>query len=242
MEWRDEGVLLSMRPHGESAVIIEVFTPSRGRHAGVVRGGASRKLAPALQPGNLLDLVWQARIQDHLGQFTAELIESRSALWDNRLTLAGLNAVCALLHFALPERDPHADLYHASLGLLRAMDSTPDWPRLYLGWEMLLLDVLGYGLDLSHCAVSGATEGLAYVSPKTGRAIARDAAGQWADRLLALPPCLLGAAPQDADELVLALSTTGHFLTARLAHDLAPRPFPVARQRLIDLLARAARE
>lgn len=238
MDWRDQALMLTSRPYGENSVIIEVFTPSRGRHAGVVRGGASRKLTPVLQPGNLLDLVWQARLQDHLGQFTPELIESRSALWDDRLTLAGLNAVCGLLHFALPERDPHADLYHASLGLLGAMDGTPDWPRLYLGWEMLLLDVLGYGLDLSHCTVSGATEGLAYVSPKTGRAIARAAAGPWADRLLALPPCLLGPPPQDVDELVLALSTTGHFLTARLAHDLAPRPFPTARARLIELLGR----
>jgi len=242
MDWRDQALILTCRPYGESASILEVFTPGHGRHSGVVRGGAARRMAPVLQPGNLIDLVWQARLDTHLGQMIPELIQSRSALWDDRLTLAGLNAVCGLLQFALPERDPHADLYQASIGLLDAMEhAAHDWPRLYLGWELLLLDTLGYGLDLGQCAVSGATVDLAHVSPRTGRAISRGAAGAWADRLLALPPCLLGASPRDNAELVLALTTTGHFLTEHLARDLAPRPFPAARQRLIDGFGRQRR-
>lgn len=238
MDWRDEGLLLTVRPHGESAAIIEAFTPAHGRHAGVVRGGASRKMAAALQPGSQLDLAWQARLDEHLGHFHAELRQSRSLLWDDRLSLAGLNAVCSLLHFALPERDPHPSLYRLTIALLDRMAEGPGWPATYLTWELSLLEELGYGLDLSACALTGAADDLAYVSPKTGRAVARAAAGVWADRLLPLPPCLLGRAPETSAELLQALSTTGHFLTARLAHDLAPRPFPSARQRLIDLLPR----
>jgi len=238
MDWRDQGLLLSVRPHGESAAIIEVFTPNHGRHAGVVRGGASRRMGPVLQPGSQLDLSWKARLEDHMGQFTAELIRSRAGLWDDRLTLAGLNAVCGLLHFALPEREPHPNLYLGTETLLADMASTPAWPVTYLHWELMLLDNLGYGLDLSACAVTGSTADLAYVSPRTGRAISRSAAGDWADRLLPLPPCLLGGPPKDGVELLTALATTGHFLDQKLAQILAPKPFPEARRRLIDLLAR----
>lgn len=238
MDWRDQGLLLSARAHGESAAIIEVFTPNHGRHAGVVRGGASRRMGPVLQPGSLLDLSWKARLEDHMGQFTAELIRSRASLWDDRLTLAGLNAVCGLLHFALPEREPHPNLYLGTETLLADMASTPAWPVTYLHWELMLLDNLGYGLDLSACAVTGSATDLAYVSPKTGRAISRSAAGGWADRLLPLPPCLLGRPPKDGAELLTALATTGHFLDHKLAQILAPKPFPDARRRLIDLLSR----
>ncbi len=238
MDWRDQGLLLSVRPHGESGAIIEVFTPNHGRHAGLVRGGASRRMGPVLQPGNQLDLTWKARLEDHIGQFTAELILSRAALWDDRLTLAGLNAVCGLLHFALPEREALPGLYLATQALLGDLASTPAWPMTYLHWELLLLNTLGYGLDLSACAVTGSTADLAYVSPRTGRAISRTGAGNWADRLLPLPPCLLGRPPASGAELLAALAVSGHFLGQKLAPDLAPKPYPDARKRLMDLLSR----
>ena len=238
MDWRDEGLLLSVRPHGETAAIIEVFTPAYGRHSGVVRGGVSRRMAPVLQPGTQLDLTWQARIEDHIGTFLAEPVRSRSALLDNRRALAGLNAVTALLHFSLPERDPHPALYHLTQTLLDRLAQTDDWAGDYVMWERALLEELGFGLDLESCAVTGATTDLAYVSPKSGRAVSRGAAGDWADRLLPLPPCLLGLPPADPAGVSAGLTTTGHFLEHHLAHDLGQRGLPEARRRLAELLAR----
>ena len=238
MDWRDEGVLLAVRRHGESAAIIEVFTPDHGRHAGVVPGGASRRLAPLLQPGSQLDLTWRARLEDHIGTFTVEPLRSRAGVLGARRALAALNAVCALLHTALPEREPHAALYAATIGLLDRLGEGADWPLAYVRWELGLLEDLGYGLDLSACAVTGARDDLAYVSPRTGRAVARDAAGDWANRLLPLPPCLLGQGPAGAGEIAAALRTTGHFLEHRLFPDLGSRPLPEARRRLAAILAR----
>ena len=239
MEWRDEGVLLSMRPHGESAAIIEVFTVAHGRHAGVVRGGASRRVAPILQPGAQLAVAWRARLDDHIGTFTVEPLRSRAGLMADRLALAGLNAVCALLRAPLPEREPHARLWTGTVALLEAMQATPDWPLAYLRWEVDLLEELGFGLDLGRCAVTGARDDLAFVSPRTGRAVSRAGAGDWADRLFPLPACLLGQGPGTAAERAQALAITGHFLARELAPVLGGKPLPEARARLIDLLNRA---
>ncbi|MCB2109583.1 MAG: DNA repair protein RecO [Defluviimonas sp.] len=238
MEWRDEGALIAFRTHGESAAIIEVLTRDHGRHAGVVRGGASRRLAPLLQPGAQLDVTWRGRLEEHIGTFSVEPLRSRAGLMGERGALAALNAVTALLHFCLPEREPHAALYEASVALLDGLGAGVDWPLAYLRWELLLLEELGYGLDLDSCAVSGARDDLAYVSPRTGRAVARGAAGAWVDRLLPLPACLLGRGPAAPGELAAGLATTGYFLETRLAHDLRGRPLPEARRRLVDLLSR----
>lgn len=236
MEWRDQGILLSARTHGESSAIIEVFTPARGRHAGVVRGGASRKLAPVLQPGAQLDLAWRARLEDHIGTFSAELIRSRAvASMSDRLSLAGLNAVTALLLFALPEREAHVRLYDTTETLLDLLGQPEIWPLAYMKWELALLDEMGFGLDLSGCAVMGAAANdLSYVSPRTGRAVSRAGAGEWADRLLPLPPCLLGHGPAPDTEIAQGLRLTGHFLHNRLAPELGHKPLPEARQRFVD--------
>jgi DNA repair protein RecO (recombination protein O) len=242
MEWRDHGILLSSRTHGETSAIIEVFTPSKGRHAGIIRGGASRKLAPVLQPGAQLDLAWHARLEDHLGTFKAELLRSRAALsMSDRLSLAGLNAVTSLLLFALPEREAHARLYQKTENLLDLLGQAEVWPLAYLNWELALLDEMGFGLDLSSCAVEGhGANDLSYVSPRTGRAVSRAGAGDWADRLLPLPPCLLGHGPAPDAEIAQGLALTGHFLRHRLAHELGHKPLPDARQRFVDrFIARA---
>ena len=238
MEWRDQGILLSARRHGETSAIIEVFTPTQGRHAGVVRGGTSRKIAPSLQPGAQLDVAWRARLEDHIGAFTVEPLRGRAAVaMQNRLALAGLNAVTALLAFCLPEREPHPALYRRTEALLDMLDQAEVWPLAYLKWELRLLEEMGYALDLDSCAVTGATEGLVYVSPKTGRAVSEKGAGEWADRLLPLPPVLRGG-NGSAAEIVEGLKVTGHFLTAHLARDLGGKPLPEARARFIDALNR----
>ncbi len=242
MEWRDQGVLLTVRHHGENSAIIEVFCACHGRHAGVVRGGTSRKIAPVLQPGAQLDVRWRARLEQHIGTFTVELMQSRAgAVMDDRLALAALNAVTGLLHYALPERERHSDLYQRSVALLDLLGTNEAWPLAYLRWELALLDDLGFGLDLTACAISGETDDLVYVSPRSGRAVNAEAAGEWADRLLPLPPALLGHGQGELAGIAEGLATTGFFLKNRLAAQFADRPLPAARQRLVDAIVRRSR-
>ena len=239
VEWRDQGILLSVRRHGESAAIIEVFTPGRGRHAGVVRGGASRKLAPVLQPGAQLDVAWRARLEDHIGTFTVEPLRSRAShVMQDRLALAGLNAVTSLLLFALPEREAHPPLYARTEALLDLLGEGDVWPLAYLRWELALLEEMGFGIDLSACAVNGArANDLSFVSPRTGRAVSRAGAGAWADRLLPLPPCLLGQGTAPDAEIAQGYALTGHFLHAWLAPELGSKPLPEARARFVERFA-----
>ena len=238
MEWRDDGVLISSRLHGETSAIIQVFTAAHGRHAGVVRGGASRKLAAVLQPGTQVQVTWSARLESHIGNFTVEPVTSRAAIMSDRLALAALNSIAALLHLALAERDPHPGLWVKTTALLDLL-MTPDWQPAYLRWELDLLEELGYGLDISTCAVTGSREDLAFVSPRSGRAVSRAGAGDWAARLMPLPPSLLGQGPVMGRELAQGLALTGHFLNRGLQAVLFDKPLPAARARLLDLLARA---
>jgi len=240
MEWRDQGILLSTRRHGETSTIIEIFTPEHGRHAGIVRGGTSRKIAPILQPGAQLDVTWRARLEDHIGAFSVEPVRSRAAIaMGGRLALAGLNAVTALTRFCLPEREVHLPLYRRTEALLDLLGQDEIWPLAYLRWELSLLDELGYGLDLSACAVTGATEDLFYVSPKSGRAVSRQGAGDWAERLLPLPDVLRGIGEAADAEIVEGFRTTGYFLTHHLAVGLGDKPLPEARARYVEAFIRS---
>lgn len=239
MEWRDHGILLAVRRHGETSAIIEVFTEQHGRHAGVVRGGTSRKIAPILQPGAQLDVTWRARLEDHIGTFQVEPVRSRAAqVMGSRLALAGLNAVAGLLSFCLPEREAHVRFYHRTEPLLDLLGEDDVWPLAYLRWEMALLDEMGFGMDLSQCAVTGARAGLRFVSPKSGRAVSEAGAGEWADRLLPLPDVMLGQGEAPDTEIAQSFETTGYFLRQKLAQELVHRPLPEARQRFVDLFIR----
>jgi DNA repair protein RecO (recombination protein O) len=238
MEWQGTGTILSMRLHGESAAIIEVFTDTQGRHAGVVRGGASRKMAAHLQAGTQVAVTWRARLGEHIGTYSVEPIRARAGIMADSLALAGLNAVCALTQMALPEREPQGAFWAQTMALLDAMDQGADWPPDYLRWELELLQTLGFGLDLTRCAVTGGREDLAYVSPKTGRAVGRDAAGEWAARLLPLPPVLLGQGPATPQEIAQGLQLTGVFLNRGLMPILGDKTLPAARGRLLANLAR----
>ncbi|HMO09753.1 MAG TPA: DNA repair protein RecO [Paracoccaceae bacterium] len=235
MEWRDEGVLLAIRPHGEGSAIAEVFTAGHGRHAGVIRGGASRRMAPLLQPGAQLSVVWRARLAEHIGAFAAEPLRSRAAVLEDAARLAALASVCALLHCALPERAPHPDLWARTVAYLDGLATGTASAADYLRWEVELLAAMGFGLDLSACAVTGSRDGLDYVSPRTGRAVSRAGAGGWSDRLFPLPPVMLGRAAGPG-EVAQGLAITGHFLARELA--AADRPLPEARIRAVARLAR----
>ena len=232
MEWRDEGMVLAARPHGETAVILELLTRAHGRHLGVVHGGASRRRSPMLQAGNQLDATWRARLEGQMGTWSVEMRRARAAaVLADPLRLAALSSVCALAAFALAEREAVPDFAARTEAMGDAIADGQGWLADYVGWELALLAVAGFRLDLGACAVTGATEGLAYVSPRTGRAVAADAAGTWADRLLPLPPMLAGA-PATVAGVADALDLTGHFLAHRLAPALGDRRLPAARGRL----------
>ncbi len=219
MDWQDEGVILSMRPHGESAAIIEVFTRAHGRHSGIVRGGQSRRMTPHLQPGTQVRADWRARLGEHLGTWSIEPLQSRAHVLGDRLALAGLARSARSCRPACPN-GPHPRALAGDPALLDGLGAA-DWPQAYLRWELRLLEELGFGLDLASCAVTGATEGLAFVSPRTGRAVSREGAGDWADRLL--PPAA-GPCPRCgpvARRAAPGLAITTHFLTRDLAEALA---------------------
>ena len=244
MEWEAPGIVLSVRPFGEGDVIAAVMTEAQGVHRGLAHGGASRASAGLWQPGNLVQLRWVGRLADQLGSFTAELVHPTAALaMDDALMLAMAVSACAVAEGALPERAPHPRIFD---GLLHLMAHLADGPALLadlVRWEALLLADLGYGLDLSRCAVSGAVDDLAFVSPKTARAVSAAAAGDWAGRLLPLPPFLLGSGPNsfagDPAQWRDGLRLTGHFL-AREAFGHHHRPLPPARAALLDRVAALA--
>lgn len=241
MEWRDEALVLASRPQGESAALVSLFSRNHGRYEGILRGGASRKIAPSLQPGTGVQAEWQARESSALGSFKIEPIKSRAHLMADREALALLSAACALLQIALPERAPEPRLWQQSLALLDGLEGATRASD-YLYWEISLLDALGYGLDLGSCAVTGATEGLAYVSPKTGRAVTASGAGDYAERLFALPEGFRDGAPLSGAALIAGLRITGHFLAKLLQEDQGRMALPDARNRLITLLSRAGRD
>ena len=236
MEWRSIGILLATRKHGETSLIVDTFCPGHGRYLGVVKGGASRKFAPILQVGAQLDLTWKARLQDHLGSFKVELVRARTVhAMSDRILTAGLTSVSTILSRVLPERQAYDNFYRKTEDLLDLLDQPNIWPLAYLHWELELLTVLGYGLDLSKCAVSGSTENLRYVSPRTGRAISEQAAGEWVPKLLHLPSIILKGSDR-SDSIIDGLKLTGYFLTKKVFNELSTRSPVYERQRFIDLL------
>jgi DNA repair protein RecO (recombination protein O) len=220
LDWTDDAIVLSSRPHGESGAILEVLTREHGRHLGLVRGGNSRKSRAVLQPGNSLKLEWRARLSEHLGSFAVEPVRSRAgAVMESRDALTGLNSATAIVSLCLPERALHPAVFAASDILLDALaeDGLGHWGPLYVRWEAGLLEALGFGLDLSKCVSTGTTEDLCYVSPRSGRAVSRDAGAPYASRLFALPQFLLGAQnPVAPGDIAAGLKLTGHFLAERV--------------------------
>ena len=236
MEWNDEAIVLSSRAHGENGVILELLTRNHGRHAGLVRGGASRRVKPSLQPGNSLHVSWRARLEEHLGSFSCELAKARAGeLMESRVALAGLNAFTALTGAAVPERQGYATVFLGAEVLLDAMmsEDAAHWMTLYIRWELGLLEALGFGLDLSGCAVTGATRDLTFVSPKSGRSVSREGAGIYAARLFSLPAFLVHSHADEPtpNDIIAGLTLTGHFLQQRVLQPHG-KQMPPARLRL----------
>ena len=237
-EWQADAIIISVRPHGEGNAVVSLLTADHGRHAGLVRGGASKKMRGTVQPGNRVQASWRARLSEQLGQMQLELKQAVAARFlDSPMRLAGVASVCALLEGALPEREPNERLYAGTDALLSVISMDDDdegWLEGYVKWELGLLHAAGYQLDLDRCAASGETTNLAYVSPKSGGAVSWHHAGQFANRLLVLPGFLGGVAFPSHD-WVAGLDLTGHFLAKRVfaAHNA---DIPAARRRLADIV------
>ena len=237
MEWRDEGVILSVRRHGETSAIAEILTAGHGRVLGLVRGGRSRQQRPVLQAGNAVQVVWRARLEEQLGTFVLEPLDLKAgAIMEEPFRLAGLATLSALAQL-LPEREPHPRVYEALRIVLDAIDNDTVWPALLVRWELGLLDELGFGLDLSKCGASGSREHLVYVSPKSGKAVSAEAGEPFRDRLFALPAFLResGAAAPGRD-VIDGLKLAAYFLDRHL---FEPRgvTFPEQQDWIIRVLA-----
>jgi len=235
MEWRDEGIILAVRPHGETAAIAEILTQEHGRCMGLVRGGRGRRLRPLLQPGNHVGCTWHARLEEHLGHFVLEpLLLQAGLIIDEPLRLLGVSSLTALSQL-LPEREPHPKLFSALQVVLSAIGEDSVWPTLLVRWELGLLEELGFGLDLSQCAATGSRAELVYVSPKSGRAVSREAGLPYHQRLFQLPGFLRGEGQGGGDDVMDGLRLTGYFLER---HVFGPRAvdMPQARQMLQEKL------
>jgi DNA repair protein RecO (recombination protein O) len=242
MQWTDEGIVLGVRRHGEANAILELMTRAHGRHLGLVRGGAGSRMRPVLQPGNVVSVVWRARLDEHLGQYTVEGLRLRAAV-----LLGAAHAVYGVTHVAalvrlLPERDPHPEVHTALDDILEHIEAAEMVAAQVVRFELQLLSELGFGLDLGACAATGTLDDLVYVSPKSGRAVSRAAGEPWRDKLLPLPAFLADPdAVVTAQDLADGFALTGHFLAA---HVLDPRGaiLPPERERFIHSVLQRARK
>jgi DNA repair protein RecO (recombination protein O) len=239
MHWDDKAIILSVRRLGENAAVIHLLTPGHGMYAGVDKGAFGKRKRGIYQQGNIVAAHWQARLAEHMGMLTCELVHPTAAhLLDNRRKLAALSCATLLAEKMLAEREGQPEVYAAMESLLEALCGGGDWLAEYVRLEYTLLSCAGFGLDLERCAATGEVHDLAYVSPKSGRAVSRGAGRPYHDRLLALPPFLLSASVEEAVEhaqILDGLRLCGYFLESRV---FTPRgiPVPAVRARFIKVL------
>jgi DNA repair protein RecO (recombination protein O) len=235
VDWRDDGIVLTVRPHGETALITGLLTREHGRHLGIVHGQRRRA---ALPPGTLVAAQWRGRLADHLGTWTLEVDRTpAAAIMDEPLRLLALVSACAVLDATLAERQPVPGVFEGTLAFLETLP-TPHWDAAYVQWEVGLLGALGFGLDVSRCAVTGVNDHLAFISPRTGRAVSLSAAAPYLDRLLPLPGFLIGRDAATPKSVVEGLALTGHFVERHLFAQAGQLP-PEARTRFVESYRRS---
>jgi DNA repair protein RecO (recombination protein O) len=240
MQWTDEGIVLGVRRHGEANAILELMTRAHGRHLGLVRGGAGSRLRPVLQPGNAVGVVWRARLDEHLGHYTVEPLRLRAAALGAAHAVYGVTHVAALARL-LPERDPHPQVHDAVAAILDSIDAPATMAGRVARFELQLLAELGFGLDLARCAATGTDADLVYVSPRSGRAVSRQAGEPWRDKLLPLPAFLSDAdVTATAADLAAAFALTGHFLAGHM-HEARSAALSPERERFIAAVLHHAR-
>jgi DNA repair protein RecO (recombination protein O) len=237
MEWTDEAIVLSARAHGESSAIATLMTADHGRHAGYVKGGRSKRYRGLLQPGNLVQVRWTARLASQLGNFTLELEHDHAAsLMDDPVRLAALKSACSLVDATSADRDIDRPLFHGMKALIQTL-SMDAWQAAYVFWEINLLEALGFALELDQCAASGVRDHLIYVSPKSGRAVSARAGEPYKYKLLPLPGFLTGDPNYTVDDILDGLEMTGHFLKYHVFNAIG-KPTPKTRKRFIDRLSK----
>ncbi|MBU6475450.1 MAG: DNA repair protein RecO [Alphaproteobacteria bacterium] len=231
LEWQDEGIILSVRAHGETGGLVSLLTRGHGRAAGYVYGATSSRMRGVLEPGNLVSARWQAKSPEQLGNFTLELEKSAAAdVMDDPLRLTALQSACVLADKTLPERENHPGVFEGTKALMASF-ATDIWAATYIYWEIGLLRELGFGLDLSKCAATGAVDNLIYVSPKSGCAVSAAAGEIYKERLLSLPAFLRGQGGFESADILDGLKLTGHFLRHRV-FALSNSDLPESRLRL----------
>ena len=241
MNWNDEGLLLSVNPHGERSAIIQVLTKTKGLHAGIIQNAFSRKMSSTLQPSSQLHLIWSSRLEEHLGSYKVDLLKTRADIFlGNKLALDMFNSLSSLCISTLAERDPMPEFYEMTVKFLDQIVIQKKWEFLYLDWELQLLTSIGYGLDLKKCVASGSTENLFYISPKSGKAVSKEKGLKYDKKLLRFPNILRDKKQYidfSRSELVAGLSITGFFLKKWLSYSLQNQQTMKIRQRLIDTLS-----
>ncbi len=243
MDWTDNAIVLSSRRHGETSAIVNVLTPNHGRYTGLVRGGGGKNQRGMLQPGNLIKTRWRARLPEHLGTFTCELLAAYSAgVLDQPVRLVALQSACAVAATVLPEREVHNPVFQGMTVLLESLGTDADtvWPLVYVKWELGLLSELGFGLDFRECAATGVQENLTHVSPRSGKAVSAEAAKPYLDKLLPLPAFLISNSTRaPLKDALDGMRLTGHFLKTHVYNDQSAPP-PEARARFVQSLRRTA--
>ncbi len=238
MEWKDEGIIIGTRKHGETSLIVEIMTRRHGRHLGIVRGGRSRRKQPFMQPGNSVEATWRARLDEHLGTWSLEATELRTArLMETPIGIFGIQLLASHLRL-MPERDVHVHLHEALEVILSHLQDASIAAVLMIKFELALLDDLGFGLDLTKCAVTGTSDGLTHVSPKTGRAVCLDSATPWIDKLLVLPAFLAGKRHEnhpDLADIEAGFMLSGFFLDRHVYYPRGQAP-PIDRNSFIKAI------
>ena len=143
-------IILSLRTHGEHGAVVRMLTPDHGLVAAYVRGARGRRMRPILLAGNGVEARLAARTEAQLPQAEVELTRSRASLLTEPLPAAGIAWATVLTAQALPERQPYPALYDGLDGLMEAILAAPSasgWGPALLGYELLLLAELGFGLD-----------------------------------------------------------------------------------------------
>ena len=241
MNWTDEGLLLSVNPHGEKSAIIQVLTRTKGLHAGIIQNAFSRKMSSTLQPGSQLHLNWSSRLEEHLGSYKVDLLKTRADIFlGNKLALDVFNSLSSLCISILAERDPMPEFYKITVKFLDQIVNQEKWEFLYLDWELQLLISIGYGLDLKKCVATGTTDNLFYISPKSGKAVCKEKGLKYDKKLLRFPDILKDKKKDNEfsrSELVIGLSVTGFFLKKWITYSLQNKQTMSIRQRLIDTLS-----
>ena len=241
MNWTDEGLLLSVNPHGEKSAIIQVLTRTKGLHAGIIQNAFSRKMSSTLQPGSQLHLNWSSRLEEHLGSYKVDLLKTRADIFlGNKLALDVFNSLSSLCISILAERDPMPEFYKITVKFLDQIVNQAKWEFLYLDWELQLLTSIGYGLDLKKCVATGTTDNLFYISPKSGKAVCKEKGLKYDKKLLRFPDILKDKKKDNEfsrSELVIGLSVTGFFLKKWITYSLQNKQTMSIRQRLIDTLS-----